>query len=1023
MIATLLVVVQASPASASSHIFINEIHYDNAGADTGEFVEVAGPAGTNLSGWTIALYNGNGGGNNATINLVGTIPDQDDGFGTLSFSRSGIQNGSPDGMALVDPGANVLEFISYEGSFVATDGPAVGLSSTDIGVSEPNTTPIGESIFLTGTGAFAADFSWTGPELQSPNEVNPGQDFIGGGGSPLVVDCGPALVVTEGESGTTNITASDGDDTIAAMTVIADTVTPAGSLTETVNPGDPASLTVNLAIGADVGSFTATIEATNGSGDTATCDLTIIVEAPVAVVSIHEIQGNGQFSPLLGQTVETSGVVTLIDASGTDAWIQTPDAAVDADPTTSEGIFIDDFQFLDGSPEIGDFITVQGEVEEQGFGNALPRTRLDDTVLIANNGQGETVTPLALTDLPNDLLSDGITFWEALEGMLVQAENGTVVAPTSGFGEFGFLLPADTAPGSGYFSSINQIILRDLGGNEVDYNPERILVDDDAAPTPDVSPGDTVDSLLGVVDYTFGAFKLQLRELSVSTNAIPTSPVAERDSDTSDDDGKQRAVITTYNVQNLFDLFLNPNKGNQDAGSTPSAADLETQLTKLALSIEAELLLPEIMVLQEVENTFIAQELGNRVNASAGTNYIATSFETSDARGIEVAFLWDADRVSLLETFQLSGDDVEAAYGPASASPGREPLYGKFQIGGDVVHIVGNHFKSKGGDDPPFGLNDPFIRITEVQRKLQAQVVRDFVDTIFDADGDALVMVTGDLNDFPFGEPGEGTDHPVAIVAGADGINPLSNLIFEEPADEQWSFIFDGNSQVLDHMLVSDSLGEKMVGADFLQFNARYPAGLGDDASTAVRASDHDPFEGRFLFEEGEDEPDDKPNNRNAEARFATYNASLNRFNAGDLIDDLSGPNDVQAAAVAEIIQRTRPDVLLVNEFDFDAGGVAAGLFQDNVPVGVARWSVAHPLPVPVRGAFEHWHRLWIRPRQQRFVLAKPTMRSGSGSSKASSLWPSIRCIRSTRTTSGRSRTFYGRTCPGTLIPAGFLLD
>ncbi len=107
------------------------------------------------------------------------------------------------------------------------------------------------------------------------------------------------------------------------------------------------------------------------------------------------------------------------------------------------------------------------------------------------------------------------------------------------------------------------------------------------------------------------------------------------------------------------------------------------------------------MVLQEVENTYIAQELGNRVNDANGTNYIATSFEISDARGIEVAFLWDADRVDLLETFQLSGPDVEAAYGPASASPGREPLYGKFQIGDDVVHIVGNHFKSKGGDDPP----------------------------------------------------------------------------------------------------------------------------------------------------------------------------------------------------------------------------------------------------------------------------------------------------------------------------------
>jgi hypothetical protein len=66
------------------------------------------------------------------------------------------------------------------------------------------------------------------------------------------------------------------------------------------------------------------------------------------------------------------------------------------------------------------------------------------------------------------------------------------------------------------------------------------------------------------------------------------------------------------------------------------------------------------------------------------------------------------------------------------------------------------------------------------------------------------------------------------------------------------------------------------------------------------------------------------------DVRFATFNASLNRFNAGDLIANLSTPDDAQAQAVAEIIQRTRPDVLLINEFDYDAGGLAAHYFQEN---------------------------------------------------------------------------------------------
>jgi hypothetical protein len=304
-------------------------------------------------------------------------------------------------------------------------------------------------------------------------------------------------------------------------------------------------------------------------------------------------------------------------------------------------------------------------------------------------------------------------------------------------------------------------------------------------------------------------------------------------------------VITTFNVENLFDLVDNPDKADSPADS----GALETQLTKLALAIETELELPDILIVQEVENQDILQQLGDRVNASAGTHYIATSFETSDARGIEVGFLWDAAQVTLDNAFQITEAIVpgtDAAFGvpPLSPSGGREPLVGVFDIGGSTVTIVGNHFKSKSGDDPPFGVT--FNRITEVQRKLQAHVVRDFVDSILDEDPDALVMVTGDLNDFQFGEPGEGADHPVAIVEGVEGGVPLTNLLNLEKDDERYTYVYDGNSQVLDHMLVSPALLDLFVAVDVLHFNASYPDDLGEDAGTPLRASDHDPLEGRF---------------------------------------------------------------------------------------------------------------------------------------------------------------------------------
>lgn len=157
--------------------FINEIHYDNDGGDTGEFIEVAGPAGLDLSGYSIELYNGNGGSNYNTIVLSGIIPDADSGYGVIAFAQSGIQNGSPDGMALVDPLGEVVQFLSYEGSFSAVGGPADGMVSEDIGVSEPGDTPVGYSLQLAGTGTAYSQFSWQAPMADTFDAVNTGQSF------------------------------------------------------------------------------------------------------------------------------------------------------------------------------------------------------------------------------------------------------------------------------------------------------------------------------------------------------------------------------------------------------------------------------------------------------------------------------------------------------------------------------------------------------------------------------------------------------------------------------------------------------------------------------------------------------------------------------------------------------------------------------------------------------------------------------------------------------------------------------
>lgn len=161
--------------------FINEIHYDNAGTDTDEFVEVAGMAGLDLSGYSIVLYNGSGGAPYSTITLSGVIADQQGGMGTLGFNKSGIQNGSPDGLALVDGEGNVIQFLSYEGAFTAVGGAADGMTSEDIGVSEASTSAVGDSLQLGGTGTAYADFSWQGSSASTFALVNNNQTFGDGG--------------------------------------------------------------------------------------------------------------------------------------------------------------------------------------------------------------------------------------------------------------------------------------------------------------------------------------------------------------------------------------------------------------------------------------------------------------------------------------------------------------------------------------------------------------------------------------------------------------------------------------------------------------------------------------------------------------------------------------------------------------------------------------------------------------------------------------------------------------------------
>lgn len=178
----------AAAAPIGEQVFINEFHYDNAGSDTGEFVELAGAAGSDLNGWRLLFYNGSSGSVYASHGLSGVLGDDTGsgfGFHLLALASNGLQNGAPDGIALVDAQQLVREFLSYEGVLTALYGAAAGLTSVDVGVAESPATPAGASLQRTGQGSRGADFAWMLADLASPGGLNPGQRLAADDAEPV----------------------------------------------------------------------------------------------------------------------------------------------------------------------------------------------------------------------------------------------------------------------------------------------------------------------------------------------------------------------------------------------------------------------------------------------------------------------------------------------------------------------------------------------------------------------------------------------------------------------------------------------------------------------------------------------------------------------------------------------------------------------------------------------------------------------------------------------------------------------
>jgi Ca2+-binding RTX toxin-like protein len=815
--------------------FINEFHYDNSGTDSGEAIEIAGPAGTDLSGWTIVLYNGTNTPGAApsylTIALTGIIPNQDDGYGTVSVLAAGLQNGPLDGFALVDASGHVVQFLSYEGVITGAPGtPAAGIVSTDIGVSEEPAPGPGLSLQLVGSGASYSDFTWVAAKAQTFGAVNSGQDFIGGSATGLV-SVGDTQVA-EGDSGTTQMVftvhRAGGLDQAASVDWHLDIGSEADA--NDLAAGQPLSGHIDFAPGVSavnvvIGIAGDTVGEANErlgiilsnpvgniaiSGDRAIG--TILNDDPISL-TIMQIQGLGHTSAYVGQNVTTTGIVTQVGPNG--YYVQDPHG--DGNDGTSDAVYV--FTHVAPAVAVGDAVQVTGTVAEfsadpgagltvteidapttivLGSGNALPAA-----VIIGEDGR---LPPTSVIDDDHlasyDPAHDGIDFYESLEGMLVTIENPLVIQSTDGFGET-YVVASDGHGATGVAAR---------GGLTLspgDFSPERIQIDSlNASPT-HFTEGDHISSVTGVVSYSFD-------EYEVLTSAEPTlrAPGGLARETTSLVGDGDHLSIATYNVENL-----DPSDNKYDI---------------LAHDIIVNMGGPDIVGLQEVQDDngsgsgvlSAAQNLQHLVDAlntlDPTAHYVWAEIDPTAENStggepggnIRNAFVYDANRVSLVP------GSLELIPGDAFHNS-RQPLVGTFTFNGENVTVIDVHSYSRGGSDPDWGAVQPPVQAGDDRRTAMADTIKAYVDAHLANDPGQQFAVLGDFNGFYYEK------------ALSDlGSGALTNLNMLLPPEERYSYQFDANLQEFDNILVThDLLGGAQY--DSVHINAEF--------SAATRPTDHDP--------------------------------------------------------------------------------------------------------------------------------------------------------------------------------------
>ena len=770
-------------------LVLNEVDYDQDGTDAAEFLELksTGSAAVDLGNYTVQLVNGNGGSVYKTIDLPAVSLAAGDYF-VVCANAATTFNCDLD----VSPDTNLIQNGSPDAVALLLGDEVVDALSYEGSVTG----------FTEGTGTSAADNN---------------DPFIGLSRSPDGADTDDnnadfsLRCITPGE---TNSDASSGCSD------------PAGG------GGEP---------GGEIGQCT----------------------DPTTLIS--EVQGSGATSPLVGQTVTVQGVVVGDFQDDDDGpfsnlngfHVQEEPEDYDASDETSEGVFVFAGESELPDVQIGQTVRVRGTVGEfESSGSS--QTQLADPVAVVCD---EGVTPLAPLEV--ELPVPSRDFLERYEGMLVRFSQNLVISEYFNYDRFGEIVLAQPLPNEDRLYQPTAVAAPDSpeADARADYNARAVITLDDGRSSQNPDParhpdgdifdlgnrfrgGDLVQNATGVLDNTFGRYRLQPTQGAEYTRVNPHPQQPEEIGGS--------LKVASFNVLNYFN-------GNGTGGGFPTsrgADDLnefqrqEAKIVSAIIGTDAD-----IVGLIEIENdpageTSALDDLSEALNAAAGAgtyDYVRTGSIGSDE--IKVAFVYKPATVSLVGDYAVLDASVDPRFRDDRNRPALAQTFREVATGGVFTAVV-NHFKSKGsscgaGDDDPVQGN------CNETRRLAAEALADWLATDPTGSGDPDVLIIGDLNAYDKEDPIAALREGADDALGTD--DDYTDLELAYGGELAYSYGFNGQFGYLDYALANQALLPQVTGVTTWHINADEPDILDYDTSfkqdaqdalyepNAYRASDHDP--------------------------------------------------------------------------------------------------------------------------------------------------------------------------------------